>query len=207
MKFAIRFAIAVTALAATDAALIPVSASAAFDNAPAAVESDVRDLANIVMISNASTRLNHLCSLIESRVQLEAIANQWLGSFAYDKNDLAGIAKFKSLTSSILAAQFQKLLEGNSQPQYVVATKATGRGRNKVSVKVNWNDKNLEVFLDSMQFKILDVSMSNISLVSHLGDDFQTRLNAYWRANPQHATPAASLAQELINGGGLPHCY
>jgi ABC-type transporter MlaC component len=164
-------------------------------DAPQAVENDVRALAEILGLSG-SAKYSRLCNLIESQVEIGAIAKQWMGGFANNAADAEGVGQFKSLTSSLLAAQFDDLLGGTKKPAYVVNKKPSNRGKNKVSVRVTWDGKNMDVLVNTASLRILDVTYSGVSLVNYLGKTFQSKLNAYWKANPK-GQPVASLAKEF----------
>jgi hypothetical protein len=181
---------------------LAVSAAHA-DAANDALKQTVKDLMTIVAIPSQGQRVQQLCKLVNSDVDIAAISPQLLGSFSQFSPDAAGIKSFYALVPSIIVTDFYGLVSDKAGAAYSVDAQAIPKGSAKAGYKVTIGSTTLVVTVSRKNNKVLDVEWNNFSLIKTKGDQYQNELQGKSNSSSH---PISDLVNELTSSGKLIRC-
>ena len=167
----------------------------------------VKNLMSIVKISDQNSRVQQMCQLIRTSVDLSTISGVLLGSnFSTMDRDRAGINRFNTLMPSIIVSDFYSLVVNNGGVGYQIDPTPLPKGSGRVGYRTTIGSSQIVITVSKSNLKILDVEWNNMSLVNTKRDYYQQELQRFWDTDNFHSMPVTDLDNELINSSSLIRC-
>ena len=187
--------------------LFALSFTASAQTTPAeSLKAAVAQLTAIGQMPDMNQRVQGLCSLANSYVDLPVLAQALLGTFSRTANDPQGIANFNALVPSLMVSDFYTLVNNNAGEKYWVDTLVQlPRGSNRVGYKTYFGSTALVITMSKSSLKIVDAEWNNISLVNKKRDEYQKVMQEAVNANPS-AQPVTTLVNQILATGNVVRC-